>query len=320
MPPTADQTGTLGGEELRRPSSSATCRLPGLPSRARRTRSRPRTTSSPRARRAWGRRSRSRATARTRSSSKGQADRRARVRRGRRHRRGAPAPNGEDAPGLRRRASTASINLTLLPPGEEPPTGGAPPPTGSERVTAEKQREAGSRFAAFFIAIAVVMLVARLFGMAAVDARPAARDGRGDRRHLRSARRCSARSLRSVSTALFPIGHHPVHRGGRPARADLLHVPGRPRGRPEPAQGADRAGRGDLERERRAADDARARGRAADLRAGRARTRSSWPSRCSWASRCRSPPSRSSRGSWSSGGCSSARSARWPWRARRSTT
>jgi Kef-type K+ transport system membrane component KefB len=37
---------------------------------------------------------------------------------------------------------------------------------GEAQVTAEKQREAGSRFAAFFIAVAVVMLLARLFGMA----------------------------------------------------------------------------------------------------------------------------------------------------------
>ena len=60
-----------------------------------------------------------------------------------------------------------TVSLTLLPPGTElPPTGQAP--EGSERLTAEKQREAGSRFAAFFIAIAVVMLIARLFGMASV--------------------------------------------------------------------------------------------------------------------------------------------------------
>jgi Kef-type K+ transport system membrane component KefB len=45
------------------------------------------------------------------------------------------------------------LNLTV----EEPP----------ERLTADKRREPGSRFAAFFIAIAVVMLVARLFGVAA---------------------------------------------------------------------------------------------------------------------------------------------------------
>ena len=64
-----------------------------------------------------------------------------------------------------------TISLTLLPPGEEPPEAGAAPPERSERVTAEKQREAGSRFAHFFIAIAVVMLVARLFGMAAAALR-----------------------------------------------------------------------------------------------------------------------------------------------------
>ena len=71
-------------------------------------------------------------------------------------------------------------------------------------MTAEKQREAGSRFAAFFIAVAVVMLVARLFGMAAVGAAPAARDGRGDRRHLPRARRCSGAIAPELSTALFP--------------------------------------------------------------------------------------------------------------------
>ena len=36
---------------------------------------------------------------------------------------------------------------------------------GEAKVAAEKQREAGNRFAAFFIAVAVVMLVSRLFGM-----------------------------------------------------------------------------------------------------------------------------------------------------------
>lgn len=75
--------------------------------------------------------------------------------------------NGETRP-IYGDALDRSISLTLLPPGEKPPTGGAPPPPGTERVTAEKQRESGSRFAAFFIAIAVVMLVARLFGTAAV--------------------------------------------------------------------------------------------------------------------------------------------------------
>jgi Kef-type K+ transport system membrane component KefB len=73
---------------------------------------------------------------------------------------------GGEHKGLAGDAVDRTLNLTLLPPGKELPAIGAPP-SGSERVTAEKQREAGSRFAAFFIAIAVVMLVARLFGMAA---------------------------------------------------------------------------------------------------------------------------------------------------------
>ena len=75
-------------------------------------------------------------------------------------------PDGQTRP-VYGDALDRTISLTLLPPGEEPPTGGAAPATGSEHVTAEKQREAGSRFAAFFIAVVVVMLVARLFGMGA---------------------------------------------------------------------------------------------------------------------------------------------------------
>jgi Kef-type K+ transport system membrane component KefB len=47
-----------------------------------------------------------------------------------------------------------TLNLTLAEP--------------EERLTASRQREPGSRFASFFIAIAVVMLVARLFGMLSV--------------------------------------------------------------------------------------------------------------------------------------------------------
>jgi Kef-type K+ transport system membrane component KefB len=76
-------------------------------------------------------------------------------------------PDGQTRP-VYGDAVDRTINLTLLPPGEEPPTGGAAPPAGSERVTAEKRRDAGSTYAAFFIAVAVVMLVARLFGIAAV--------------------------------------------------------------------------------------------------------------------------------------------------------
>ena len=57
-----------------------------------------------------------------------------------------------------------TLNLSLLRPGSEP-SADEPP---AERISAEEQREAGNRFAAFFIAVAVVMLVARLFGMASV--------------------------------------------------------------------------------------------------------------------------------------------------------
>jgi Kef-type K+ transport system membrane component KefB len=56
-----------------------------------------------------------------------------------------------------------SITLTLLPAG-----GG---PGGSERLVAEKEREAGSVFAAFFIAVAVVTVLARLVGTLAVALR-----------------------------------------------------------------------------------------------------------------------------------------------------
>jgi K+:H+ antiporter len=63
-------------------------------------------------------------------------------------------------------ASNRSIVLTLVPEGARTVGDGAPP-EGSERLTADKRREAGSRFAAFFIAVAVTMVVARLFGMGA---------------------------------------------------------------------------------------------------------------------------------------------------------
>ncbi|MGH3994051.1 MAG: cation:proton antiporter, partial [Pseudonocardiaceae bacterium] len=55
-----------------------------------------------------------------------------------------------------------NVNVLLLRAGTEPPEERV-----EERITAEREREAGSRFAAFFIAVAVVMLIARLFGMGA---------------------------------------------------------------------------------------------------------------------------------------------------------
>jgi hypothetical protein len=63
------------------------------------------------------------------------------------------------------------LELTLEPAAGDPFTpsgdeGGTAP--SSERVTANKQREFGKTLAAFFIAVAVVMLVARLLGVVAV--------------------------------------------------------------------------------------------------------------------------------------------------------
>ena len=60
-----------------------------------------------------------------------------------------------------------SLSIVLLPPGTAAPEAGPSPP-GTERLSVEKRREAGSVFAAFFIAVAVVCVLARLLGMAAV--------------------------------------------------------------------------------------------------------------------------------------------------------
>jgi len=75
-----------------------------------------------------------------------------------------------ESKGVAADAVDRTINLTLLPAGTELPASGQAP-AGSERVSAEKQRESGNRFAAFFLAVAMVMLIARLFGMAAVALR-----------------------------------------------------------------------------------------------------------------------------------------------------
>ena len=76
-------------------------------------------------------------------------------------------PRGGETKDVVGEAVNRTITLTLLTPGTELLRSGSAPP-GAERISAAKQREAGSRFAAFFIAVAVVMLVARLFGMASV--------------------------------------------------------------------------------------------------------------------------------------------------------
>jgi Kef-type K+ transport system membrane component KefB len=72
--------------------------------------------------------------------------------------------------GSRRVVGTAidrRLTLVLLPRDAALPEAGTLPP-GGERLSAEKRREAGSVFAAFFIAVAVVIVLARLLGMAAV--------------------------------------------------------------------------------------------------------------------------------------------------------
>ncbi len=75
---------------------------------------------------------------------------------------------------------------------------------GEAQLTAEKQREAGSRFAAFFIAVAVVMLRRAAVRDAVRAARPAARDGRGARRHRARARPWSGALWPDLEAALFP--------------------------------------------------------------------------------------------------------------------
>jgi Kef-type K+ transport system membrane component KefB/nucleotide-binding universal stress UspA family protein len=72
-------------------------------------------------------------------------------------------------------AADRSILLTLEPipasaeaGGEDGDTVSQPPEVAAERITATKQREFGETLAVFFIAIAVVMVVARLFGALAV--------------------------------------------------------------------------------------------------------------------------------------------------------
>jgi len=61
-----------------------------------------------------------------------------------------------------------TLRLLLLPAGSEPPEVGQPLPPDTERVSAEEQREAGNRYAAFFIAAAVIMLAARAMGSLSV--------------------------------------------------------------------------------------------------------------------------------------------------------
>jgi Kef-type K+ transport system membrane component KefB len=63
-------------------------------------------------------------------------------------------------------------NLIIAPKGAPQPSSPTATPAGGEKVTADKQRESfGESIAVFFIAVTVVMLVARLFGTLAVKIR-----------------------------------------------------------------------------------------------------------------------------------------------------
>lgn len=75
-------------------------------------------------------------------------------------------------------ASDRTLDLTLTPVGAEPPVpsgeeeapgelGATAAAPAAERVTAEQEREFGHTLAIFFVAVAVVMLAARLFGVLA---------------------------------------------------------------------------------------------------------------------------------------------------------
>ena len=87
-------------------------------------------------------------------------------------------------------------NVTVIPlevatpvPSTEPTakpaltTASGLPPAGEEFTATKQRRDFNKLVAAVFLAVAIVLIVARLFGVVAVKARSAARDGRGDRRH-----------------------------------------------------------------------------------------------------------------------------------------
>ena len=140
---------------------------------------------------------------------------------------------------------------------------------GEAQVTAEKQREAGNRFAAFFIAVTVVMLLARLFGNLAVRIKQPRVMGEVLAGIVLGPTIVGA-FLPDVETALFPSDIIPFI--GVVAQLGLIFymflVGLEVDLEPDPRAG--RPGGRHLQRERGAADDARHRGRAAGLRAGRA--------------------------------------------------
>ena len=99
-------------------------------------------------------------------------------------------------------------------------------------------------------------------GTARGEDRPAARDGRGARRHPARADAVRRDAAGGPARGL-PARRHPLHRGRGQPRADLLHVPRRARDRHRAAQGPDLADGRDLQHRRGDPDDRRPRGGAA---------------------------------------------------------
>ena len=181
------------------------------------------------------------------------------------------------------------------------------PPAG-EKFTGTQQRSSfGKLVAAFLIAAAIVMLVARLFGLVATRLGQPRVMG-----EVVAGIALGPSVLGAISPNLqadaLPQRHPPGLRGGGQPRADLLRLPHRARVRPDASCGAG------WRRPRRSRTPAsRCRwcwGSPSPSRSTRssAPTSSSSRSPSSWASRCRSRRSPCSPASWSSGACSSA-----PW-------
>ena len=208
---------------------------------------------------------------------------------------------------LEGQATGRKLDLALTPVGDAiSPAADAP---AAEHVEADKTRDPGSTIAAFFVAVAVIMLTARLFGAVAIRvAQPRVMGEviagialRPERVRRALPRSPGARSSRRTS---FPSSASSANLGlifymflvG--LELDLTQLRGR------------------VARPRRSRTRAwlfplvlGLLGRGAGLCLLAPPTTNSWPSPCSWQWRCRSPLSRSWPASWSSAGCSRARSA-----------
>ena len=158
--------------------------------------------------------------------------------------------------------STASLPKPAL----TTPSGLSP---AGEKFTATLQRaDFNKTVAAFFLAAAIVLIVCRIFGWVAVKV------GQPYVMGEVIAGICLGPSVFGAISAnaqawAFPSDILPAFGVVANLGSDLLHVPGRARGRPRPAEGQGRTGGSDLQRKRRGADAAGHRRRAAALQARR---------------------------------------------------